>query len=43
MQVLHMKVATSKKELTRDLIRYVLMRITEKANKDACKPLRKLS
>ncbi len=41
MQVLHMKVTTSKKALTRDLIRYVLMRITEKANKDACNALRK--
>ncbi len=43
MQALHMKVATSKKELTRDLIRYVLMRITEKANKDARNVLRKLN
>jgi triacylglycerol lipase len=43
MQALHMKVATSKKELTRDLIRYVLQRITEKANRDARNALRKLS
>jgi triacylglycerol lipase len=42
MQALHMKVASSKKELTRDLIRYVLLRITEKANQDARNALRKL-
>lgn len=42
MQALNMKVAQTKKELTRDLIRYVLMRITEKANKDARNALRKL-
>ena len=42
MQALHMKVASNKKELTRDLIRYVLTRVTEKANKDARNALRRL-
>lgn len=35
MQALNMRIAKSKKELTRDLIRQVLMRITEKASSDA--------
>jgi triacylglycerol lipase len=43
MQALNMKVAETKKELTRDLIRYVLLRITEKANRDARNALRKLN
>lgn len=42
MLVLGMKVASSKKELTRQLIRYVLLRIMEKANRDARNALRKL-
>ncbi len=42
MQALNMKVAETKKELTRDLMRYVLQRITEKANRDARNALRKL-
>lgn len=42
MLALGMKVAATKKELTRELIRQVLMRITEKASKDARNALRKL-
>lgn len=42
MQALGMKVAKSKKELTRSLIRSVLMRIAEKANREARNALRKL-
>lgn len=40
MQALHMKVAASKKELTRDLIRSVLIRLTAKANSDARNAIR---
>lgn len=42
MSALGMKVAGSKKELTRDLIRQVLIRVTQKANDDARTALRKL-
>ncbi len=42
MQALHMRVARNKKELTRSLIRFVLTRITEKANRDARNALRAL-
>lgn len=42
MQALGMKAAKTKKELTRDLIRYVLTRLTEKANQQARDTLRKL-
>ena len=35
MQALHMKVAETKKELTHDLIQYVLIQVTEKAHKYA--------
>ena len=42
MQALGMKIAESKEELTRSLIRLVLMRITEKANKEARNALRRL-
>jgi pimeloyl-ACP methyl ester carboxylesterase len=42
MQALGMRVASSKKELTRDLIRQVLRRITEKSSKDASNALRNL-
>jgi hypothetical protein len=40
MQALHMKAAASKKELTRDLIRSVLIRLTDKANSDARNAIR---
>lgn len=40
MQALGMKVAASKKELTRELIRRVLIRITQKASENARKALR---
>jgi len=43
MQALHLKVPATKKELTRDLIRYVLLRVTEKAHKDARNALRHLN
>ena len=42
MQALGMRVAKSKKELTRSLIRQVLLRITEKASRDARNALKKL-
>lgn len=42
MQALGMKVAKTKKELTRNLIRHVLTRLTEKANQEARDALRKL-
>lgn len=42
MQALHMKVAATKKELTRDLIRSVLIRLTEKANRDARNAIRSI-
>ena len=42
MLALRMKVAKSKKELTRQLIKYVLIRIMENASKDARNALRKL-
>lgn len=42
MQALNMKVAETKKELTRSLIRYVLIRLTEQANKQARDTLKKL-
>lgn len=42
MLALGMKVAKSKKDLTHQLIRYVLMRIMEKASRDARNALRKL-
>jgi len=42
MQALGMKVVESKEELTHNLIRFVLMRITEKANKEARNALRRL-
>lgn len=42
MLALRMKVAKSKKELSRQLIQYVLQRIMEQANKDARNALRKL-
>lgn len=42
MQALGMAVAKTKKELTRNLIRHVLTRITEKANQQARDALRKL-
>lgn len=42
MQALGMKVAKTKKELTRSLIKHVLMRLTEKANQEARDTLRKL-
>ncbi len=42
MQALGMKVAQSKEELTRNLIRTVLMQITERANKEARNALRRL-
>lgn len=42
MQALGMKVAKSKKELTRSLIQHVLTRLTAKANQEARNTLRKL-
>jgi hypothetical protein len=42
MQALGMKVAKTKKELTRSLIQHVLTRLTEKANQEARDTLRKL-
>lgn len=42
MQAIGMKVAKSKKELTRNLIRQVLTRVTEKANQQARDAIRKL-
>jgi len=42
MSALGMKAAKSKKELTRDLIRQVLIRVTRKANNDARSALRNL-
>ncbi|MCP4490108.1 MAG: lipase family protein, partial [Gammaproteobacteria bacterium] len=42
MQALHMRVAKTKKELTRSLIHYVLTRITENANRNARNALRGL-
>lgn len=42
MQALGMKLAKTKKELTRDLIKKVLMCITEKASRDARNALRKI-
>jgi len=42
MQALGMKVAKTKKELTRDLIRKVLISVTEKANRDARNALKNL-
>lgn len=42
MQALGMKVAKTKKELTRGLIQHVLVRLTEKANQEARDALRKL-
>ncbi|MCP4432127.1 MAG: hypothetical protein GY806_14210 [Gammaproteobacteria bacterium] len=42
MQALRMRITKSKKELTRQLIKYVLMRIMENASKDARNALRKL-
>ena len=42
MQAIGMRVAKTKKELTRDLIRYVLVRLTEKANREAREAIRKL-
>lgn len=42
MQALGMQVAKSKKELTRSLIRTVLIRISEKANKEASDAIRRL-
>lgn len=42
MQALGMKVAKTKKELTRTLIQHVLSRLTEKANQEARDTLRKL-
>ena len=42
MQALGMNVAKTKKELTRSLIKHVLMRLTEKANHEARDTLRKL-
>jgi triacylglycerol lipase len=42
MLALHMKVVETKKELTHALIRYVLQRLTEKANREARDTLRKL-
>lgn len=42
MQALGMKVARTKKELTRNLIRQALIRLTEKANREARDTLRKL-
>lgn len=42
MQALNMKIAETKKELTRSLIRYVLIRLTEQANKQARDTLKKL-
>lgn len=42
MQALGMKVAASRKELTQSLIKQVLIRITEKANREARNALRKL-
>jgi triacylglycerol lipase len=42
MQALGMKVAENKKELTKSLIRQVLVRLTEKANQDAQNALKKL-
>jgi hypothetical protein len=42
MEALGMKVVQTKKELTQSLIRHVLQRITEKANKEASDALRKL-
>lgn len=42
MQALGMRIAKTKKELTRDLIRYVLLRVTEKANREARDAIKKL-
>lgn len=42
MQALGMAVAKTKEELTRSLIRYVLIRLTEKANREARDAIRKL-
>lgn len=42
MQALGMRIANTKKELTRDLIRYVLLRLTEKANREARDAISKL-
>lgn len=42
MQAIGTRVAKTKKELTRDLIRYVLVRLTEKANREAREAIRKL-
>lgn len=42
MQALGMKIAKTKKELTRNLIQHVLTRLTEKANQEARDTLRKL-
>lgn len=42
MQALGMKIAKTKKELTRSLIQHVLTRLTEKANQEARDTLRKL-
>ena len=42
MQALHMKVASTKQELTQSLIRQVLIRLTEKSNRDARNAIRSL-
>lgn len=42
MQALGMAVALSKKELTQSLIRHVLTRLTEKANREARNALKKI-
>lgn len=42
MEALGMRIAETKRELTRDLIRYVLLRLTEKANREAREAINKL-
>ena len=42
MQALGMRVAQDKKELTQSLIRHVLVKLTEKANREARNALKKI-